>query len=52
MRRLALWLIVLCCCATPNGGTCCADVYICSGFVPGCLCSSGYRPMCGESEAP
>ena len=29
---------VLCCCEKGMGRTCCAYVYICSGFVPGCFC--------------
>ena len=29
---------VTCCCQTARGGSCCAEVAICGGFIPGCFC--------------
>jgi len=31
-----------CCCRTITGQVCCNYVSFCGGFVPGCLCGSGY----------
>jgi len=45
----AMGLILLCCCNTYGGGTCCANVSFCSGFVPGCVC---VLERCGMMEAP
>jgi hypothetical protein len=42
-------LLVLCCCQTYNGGTCCARVDYCGGFIPGCFCAP---QRCGEIQAP
>jgi hypothetical protein len=46
----ALGLLVLCCCQTYGGGTCCQNVSFCGGFVPGCVCAPGAK--CFTPEAP
>lgn len=40
---------VLCCCATMNG-QCCAYVIFCGGFVPGCFCAPGARPVSPQTS--
>jgi hypothetical protein len=37
---LGFAMLVVCCCQTGNGQTCCSQQSFCSGYIRGCFCTS------------